>query len=232
MPGDLVLTAALWLAAPPALWAAYTWGSYLVNPGSVWRGRRSERLAALTFDDGPDPQHTPRVLDILGRERVIATFFLIGQRAAAASDLARRIADEGHDLGNHTWSHRSLWLCGPRQTEREIERGHEAIALAAGTAPGFFRAPWGMTNLAVLPALRRLGTPCVFWTVQPEGRRAVGPERQLRSVTERVRPGAILDLHDADGVPGAGSRTVEALPALIARLRAAGYTLAGLRDLL
>jgi peptidoglycan-N-acetylglucosamine deacetylase len=226
------VSAALWLAAPPALWAAYTWGSYLLNPGSIWRGRRSERLAALTFDDGPDPRHTTRVLDILVREQVTASFFLIGRRATEAPEVARRIADEGHDLGNHTWSHRSLWLCGPRETEREILMGHDAIARAAGRSPRFFRAPWGMTNLAVFPVLRRLGTPCVFWTVQPEGQRAAAAERQLRSATERVKPGAILDLHDADGVPGAGDRTVQVLPALIAALRRDGYTLAGLRDLL
>jgi peptidoglycan/xylan/chitin deacetylase (PgdA/CDA1 family) len=226
------MTAALWLGAPPTLWAAYTWGSYFVRPWSIWRGRRTERVAALTFDDGPDPQHTPRVLDILARERVIAAFFLIGRRAAGCPELARRIADEGHELGNHTWSHRSLWLCGPRETEREILMGHQAITRAAGISPRFFRAPWGMTNLAVFPVLRRLATPCVFWTVQPEGQRAARPGRQLERAMQRVSPGAILDLHDADGVPGAGGRTVETLPALIASLRGAGYALAGLRDLL
>ena len=226
------MSAALWLTAPPALWAAYTWGSYAINPVSVWRGRRSERRAALTFDDGPDREHTPRVLDILARERVTGTFFLIGRRAAAAPEVARRIAGEGHELGNHTWGHRSLWLCGPQETEREIVQGHEAIARAAGSAPRFFRAPWGMTNLAVSPVLRQLATPCVFWTVQTEGRRAAGAERQLRTATERVKPGAIFDLHDADGVPGAGGRTVQVLPALIAALRQDGYALAGLGDLL
>jgi peptidoglycan-N-acetylglucosamine deacetylase len=226
------VTAAIWLAAPPTLWAAYTWGSYLAKPWWVGRGRRSDRLAALTFDDGPDRAHTPRVLDILARERVPGTFFLIGRRAAEVPDLARRIADEGHDLGNHTWSHRSLWFCGPRETEREIVQGHDAITLAAGSAPRFFRPPWGMTNLAVFPVLRRLQTPCVFWTVQTEHRRAAAPELQLQRATERVKPGAIVDLHDADGVPGAGGRLVQALPGLIAGLREAGYALARLRDLL
>lgn len=220
------------LLAASALWGAYTWGSHLLTLGSVWRGRRSARAAALTFDDGPDPVSTPRVLDVLQREGVKATFFLIGRRAAEAPDLVRRIAAEGHDLGNHTWSHRSLWLCGPHETEREIRRGHEAIAAAAGSAPRFFRPPWGMTNLAVFPLLRRLGTPCVFWTVQTEGQRPADPALQLRRAERRVAPGAILDLHDADGLPGAGARLVQALPAMIAALRGQGYTLAPLRDLL
>jgi peptidoglycan-N-acetylglucosamine deacetylase len=226
------VSAAVWLVAPPTLWAAYTWGSYLFRPGIIWRGRRTERQAALTFDDGPDPRHTPRVLDILARERVGAAFFLIGRRAAERPELARRIADEGHDLGNHTWSHRSLWRCGPRETEREIRQGHDAIALSAGSAPRFFRAPWGMSNLAMFPVLRRLRTPCVFWTVQAEGRHPTAPALQVQRVTQRVTPGAILDFHDADGVPGAGERIVQALPPLIGSLRGAGYTLARLSDLL
>jgi peptidoglycan-N-acetylglucosamine deacetylase len=226
------MTAALWLLAPSALWAAYAWGSYLPALGGAWGRRRPGRLAALTFDDGPDPVHTPRVLEVLASEGIQASFFLIGRRAAAAPEIARRIAALGHDVGNHTWSHRSLWLCGPRLTEREIVQGHDAVAAAAGSAPRFFRAPWGMTNLAVFPVLKRLGTPCVFWTVQPEGRRPVEPARQLARVAARAKPGAIVDLHDADGVPGAGGRLVQALPAVIGALRERGYTLVPLRDLL
>jgi len=226
------VTRAAWFLAAPALWGTYTWGSHLLALGSARRGRSSVRAAALTFDDGPDPVHTPRVLDVLVRKAVTGTFFLIGARAAAAPDIARRIAADGHDIGNHTWSHRSLWLCGPGETRAQIERGHEAIAAAAGRAPRFFRPPWGMTNLATFGPLRRLGTPCVFWTVQPEGRRPVHPAGQLRRAAERVRPGAIFDLHDADGVPGAGGRLVLMLPRLIDELRGAGYALAPLRDLL
>lgn len=226
------MSAAAWLLGAPALWAGYTWGSHAQTLASVWRGPRAGRKAALTFDDGPDPEHTPRVLDILAAQGTKATFFLIGERAARAGALVRRIAAAGHDLGNHTWSHRSLWLAGPRETGRQVRHGHDAIAQAAGAPPRFFRPPWGMTNLVLFPVLRGLGTPCVFWTVQTEGRRPASPALQLERARRRVGPGAILDLHDADGVPGAGSRLVEALPAMIGTLRAEGYSLAPLSDLL
>ncbi len=228
------MTRAAWLVAgaAPAFWGAYTWGSHLLTVASIWRGPRERRAATLTFDDGPDPECTPRVLDILDREGVRGAFFLIGRRAEKAPEVARRIAGGGHDLGNHTWSHTSLWRCGPAETEREIGAGHAAIAQAAGAAPRFFRPPWGKTNLAMFGAVRRLGTPCVFWTVQPEGRRPVDPAEQTRRATARARSGAIYDLHDADGVPGAGARLVEYLPSLIAALRGQGYALVPLRELL
>ena len=223
-----------WLmaGAAPGLWGAYTWGSHLLTLGSIWRGPRECRAVSLTFDDGPDPEWTPRVLDVLAREGVRAAFFLIGQRARQAPEQARRIADSGHDLGNHTWSHPSLWRCGPAHTEREIADGHVAIADAAGAPPRFFRPPWGKTNLAMFGVARELGTPNVFWTVQPESRRPVVPAEQARRGLARARAGAIYDLHDADGVPGAGRRLVEYLPALIAGLRAQGYALVPLRELL
>ena len=223
-----------WLmaGAAPGLWGAYTWGSHLLTLGSIWRGPRERRAVSLTFDDGPDPEWTPRVLDVLAREGVRAAFFLIGQRARRVPEQARRIADSGHDLGNHTWSHPSLWRCGPAHTEREIGDGHAAIADAAGAPPRFFRPPWGKTNLAMFGVARELGTPCVFWTVQPESRRPVVPAEQARRGLARARAGAIYDLHDADGVPGAGRRLVEYLPALIAGLRAQGYALVPLRELL
>ena len=226
------MNAAVRLLAGPALWAGYTWGSHLLTLGSVWRGPRTGRKVALTFDDGPDPEQTPRVLDILAAHGAKATFFLIGERAARAGALVRRIAAAGHDLGNHTWSHRSLWLSGPQETGRQVRQGHDAIAQAAGAPPRFFRPPWGMTNLALFAALRGLGTPCVFWTAQTEGRSPASPGLQVQRARRRAGPGTILDLHDADGVRGAGARLVEALPAMIGMLAAEGYSLAPLRDLL
>ena len=226
------MSVAAWLLAAPAAWAGYTWGSHLLTLGSVWRGPRAERKVALTFDDGPDPEQTPRILDILAAHGVSATFFLIGERAVREGAVVRRIAAAGHDLGNHTWSHRSLWLSGPRETARQVRQGHDAIAQAAGAPPRYFRPPWGMTNLALFALLPGLGTPCVFWTVQTEGRYPARPALQVERARRRVAPGTIFDLHDADGVPGAGGRLVQALPAMLAMLQAEGYSLAPLRDLL
>ena len=202
--------------------------TYLAKP--VYCGGIRGRNVALTFDDGPGP-YTLRLVRVLRKEHVRATFFLVGSRVPLWPGSVRAAGKVGV-LGNHTWSHRSLWLSGPRETARQVGQGHAAIAEAAGAAPRFFRPPWGMTNLALFPLLRRLRTPCVFWTLQTEGRRPAAGALQIERARRRTRGGAILDLHDADGVPGAGVRLLEALPGMIAAIRSLGLSLVPLRELL
>jgi peptidoglycan/xylan/chitin deacetylase (PgdA/CDA1 family) len=172
------------------------------------------------------------VLDVLRRAGVRATFFLVGERAARAPDVVRRMVAEGHEVGSHSWSHRCLWLCGPRATWEEIRRAHEGLAGLAGAPPRHFRPPWGMVNAALFPALRRAGERCVFWTIQPEGRRPVPAGRQVAHVLDHARPGAIVDLHDAEGTRRAPARLLQALPILVEGLRERGYALTTVADLL
>ncbi|OGL15005.1 MAG: hypothetical protein A3F92_09035 [Candidatus Rokubacteria bacterium RIFCSPLOWO2_12_FULL_71_22] len=206
-----------------AAWGAYAWGAHVVTPACVWRGDRARRRVALTFDDGPDPAWTPRVLDLLRERRVPGSFFLVGERAARAPETVRRMAAEGHEVASHGWSHRSLWLCGPWRTGEEIGRTHALLTALAGSEPRHFRPPWGMVNAAMFGALRRHGERCVFWSIQPEGLRSAPPDLQVRHVLRRAHAGAIVDLHDAEGTPGAPERVLAALPAMIDGLRDAGY---------
>ncbi|PYN00386.1 MAG: polysaccharide deacetylase family protein [Candidatus Rokuibacteriota bacterium] len=210
----------------------YAWLPHLFTGTATWRGPVRNRAVALTFDDGPDPRWTPRVLDVLAAHGARATFFLIGRRAAAAPDVVRAIADAGHEVANHTWSHPSLWLCSPRRTEHEIARGHVTLAELTGVAPRHFRPPWGMVNAAMGRALTRTGERCVFWSLQPEGLRPRSAEAQAEYVVTRVSPGAIVDLHDAEGVAGAPARLVAALGTMLDGLRDAGYRLTTVAELL
>jgi peptidoglycan-N-acetylglucosamine deacetylase len=232
MLGPLVVGAA-------AAWAGYTWGAHLrcvlaplAAPGCVRRGPATKRRIALTFDDGPDPYWTSRVLELLGPRTARATFFLVGERAARAPETARRIATDGHEIASHGWSHRSLWLCGPRRTEAEVARAHRFLSYVSGRPLRHFRPPWGMVNAAMFGALRRHGERCVLWSIQPEGLRAVDAARQADDVLRHAHPGAIVDLHDAEGVEGAPERLLAALPLMIDGLRAAGYDLVTVSDLL
>jgi peptidoglycan-N-acetylglucosamine deacetylase len=213
-------------------WAAYAWGAHLLTSGCIWRGPQTRRAIALTFDDGPDPAWTERTLELLDRAGVSASFFLVGERAALALDTVRRIAAAGHEIASHGWSHRSLWLCGPGRTETEIGRARELLSDAVGRPVRYFRPPWGMVNAAMFGALRRHDQRCVFWSIQPEGLRATAPERQVEYVLDHAHPGAIVDLHDAEGLRDAPERLLEALPPMIRRLRDIGYEFSTLGELL
>jgi len=215
-----------------AAWAAYAWGAHLLTPGCVWRGPATRRRIALTFDDGPDADWTERTLALLDRDKVSASFFLVGERAVRAAGTVKRIAAAGHEIGSHGWSHRSLWLCGPRRTENEIGRAHRVLSDAVGGPIRHFRPPWGMVNVAMFRALRRHDQRCVFWSIQPEGLRATPPARQVEHVVRRAHPGAIVDLHDAEGVRDAPERLLAALPRMIAGLRELGYEFATVSELL
>lgn len=223
--GGLVLGAA-------AVWVGYAWGAHLAPWLATRRGPATTTRIALTFDDGPDPSWTPRVLDALAARDVRGTFFVVGERAARAPAVVRAIAAAGHDIASHGWSHRSLWLCGPRRTEAEVARTQTLIADLTGREPSAFRPPWGMVNAALFPILKRRNLPCVLWSIQPEGLRPASAQEQVDYVLRRAHPGAIVDLHDAEGTPRAPERLVEALPGMIDGLRRQNYELVTVSDLL
>ena len=220
------------LALGAAAWIGWAWLPHLATPACTWRGPRAHRHVALTFDDGPDPEWTPRVLDLLAAAGVHATFFLIGERAARAPAVVKRIAAEGHELANHSWSHPNLWFCGPRTTTEQVRRAHDTIGEITGTPPRLFRPPWGMVNAAMFSAVRKAGERCIFWSIQPEGQRPTPADQQVTYVLRRAHPGAIIDLHDAEGTRQAPKRLLEALPPMIQGLRTQGYALSTVTDLL
>jgi peptidoglycan/xylan/chitin deacetylase (PgdA/CDA1 family) len=214
-------------------WIGYAWAPHLLTPLCAWRAPRGAgRRIALTFDDGPDPEFTPRVLDLLAARRVRGTVFLVGERAARAADTVRAIAAAGHEVASHGWSHRSLWLCGPARTDEEVGRARTLLGELTGRAPVLFRPPWGMVNAALFGALRRHRQRCVFWSIQPEGLRPAPADAQVAHVLRRAHPGAIVDLHDAEGTREAPARLCAALPGMLDGLVEAGYGFGTVSELL
>lgn len=226
------MIAAPLIAGGAAAWIGYALIPHLFTPMLTSRGPREGRRLALSFDDGPDPEWTPRVLEVLARHDVRGSFFVVGERAARAPGVLREVAAAGHEIASHGWSHTSLWLCGPRRTAHEVGRAHALIADVTGRAPRHFRPPWGMVNAAMFPVLARQGQRCVLWSIQPEGLRPASAEAQVTRVIRRAHPGAIVDLHDAEGTPGAPERLAAALGPMISGLRDAGYGFATVADLL
>jgi len=185
-------------------------------------GTRDRRVVALTFDDGPDPARTPALLDTLAELHAPATFFLLGSQVDAHPELAARIAREGHELGNHTYSHRYLPLARSRSVAGELAATDAAIARATGITPTLARPPYGGRSPANVRAFARGGKRVVLWDVNSfDWKGADAPDIAAR-VLARVRPGSIVLLHEART---GGERTIEAVRLLVPELRARGYEL-------
>ncbi|MBL1103309.1 polysaccharide deacetylase family protein [Streptomyces sp. 5-8] len=175
-------------------------------------GRRDTPQVALTFDDGPDPVHTRRILEILDRYGVRATFFCVGHHVAALPDEVRRIAAAGHELGNHSWSHPFLPDLTPDQLREQLDRTTEAVARVTGEAPALFRPPYGALTPEVLAALDGHPTTMTLWDVDSRDWARPGPERIAATVLEGAGPGSVVLMHEGAGDRG---QTVQALPSII-----------------
>lgn len=161
------------------------------------RARGTGRRVALTFDDGPDPQRTPAVLDLLARQGVRATFFVVGARAEAHPELVRRMAAEGHVVGNHSYTH--SWRFPLRslgRTMEELRRTGEVLHRITGLQPRLFRPPFGVTNPTIARAVRRLGLDPVGWSIRSLDTMGRSPERVAARILRHLHPGAVILLHD------------------------------------
>lgn len=196
----------------------------------ICEGDASKRRVALTFDDGPDPRSTPALLDLLRAENVPATFFCIGRHIAAHPELAARIAQEGHLLGNHTFTHSNATNCfGIARLTEEMTRTQSATRDAAGIAPVYFRPPMGLSNPRVFKAASSLGLKVVGWTARGIDTQIRDSNRVVQRILRSVRPGAIILLHDGNIPP---ERLLTTVKLLLAKLREQGYAFARLDQLL
>lgn len=197
------------------------------------RGPRG-RSVYLTFDDGPNEGATPAILDTLAQAGVPAAFFLVGRHVRRFPELTRRIAAAGHAVGNHTQTHVKLHWMGPRRIEQELRSAHQAIVDVSETVPTMFRAPHGYRNPFVFSTARALGYRVMGWSFGVWDTARPGAEEIRRRIRTRVGPGSIVLLHDGDGYDPQGDRrqTAEALPGIIADVRALGYEFRPLAELL
>lgn len=180
---------------------------------------------ALTFDDGPHPQGTPAMLDILAGEGVRATFFLVGEQVLRNPALAREIAQAGHAIALHCHRHRNLLRLTPRQVHEDILRAHDVIVTHTGAVPELYRPPYGVLNAAALRLARTRGWRTLMWSHWGRDWEASAtPAAIAARLTAGAGEGAVLLLHDADeySAPGSWRRTAEALPRVIATLGARG----------
>lgn len=218
-----------------ALGLLYPRSSFLCP--TIWRGPQVyERVVALTFDDGPHPVITPRVLRVLEEHDVYATFFVIGRHVAAQPEIVRDLVAAGHEIGNHTYRHtRHPYLLSRRQLIGEMQRTQVEIERAAGTVPGLFRPPIGFRSFVMASAARSAGLKLVNFSVSARDTRRISAARITKRILRSVHPGAIILLHDGIDRPDPAAdrtETLEALPHIIAALKTRGYRLVRLSELL
>lgn len=243
--------ALLAVVVAPVAWP-WALGAVLVNqalitgaglwPRSTWLGPNWTRLPsaaaargeiALTIDDGPDPDVTPQVLDLLDRHAVKATFFCIGERAARHPELCRDIVRRGHAVENHS-QHHGLGFAwqGPRGFARELAAAQDTLTAITGQRPVFFRAPAGLRNPFLTAVLPRLGLALASWSARGFDTRVGDAARVGRALTRRLAPGAIVLLHDGHAARTSRGRPVivDVLPGLFDAARTAGLRWVRLRD--
>lgn len=207
----------------------------LFHPRNQWLVANRSRVdgagcVALTFDDGPDPVDTPRLLDLLKEKGVKATFFVIGKRADQHPEIVRRAWAEGHLVANHTWSHYSLFcFLTPRRLRAEIERGTESVRRSCGFRPHLFRSPVGLRHPLLAPYLKDAGLEYISWTIRTRDTLTANSSVLARRML-KAASGDIILLHDH--LPRGADAMLQALPGVIDELRKRGldFVLAGPRE--
>jgi peptidoglycan-N-acetylglucosamine deacetylase len=178
------------------------------------------RAIALTIDDGPSPEWTPQVLDLLRRYGITATFCQVGAQVGRYPSLVRAVAAEGHLIANHTWTHADLARASAATVGSELERTSDAIEKVSGQRPTLYRAPYGSWSNRVLTTCHTMDMRPLDWSVDPRDWARPGIPNIVKNIMANTHPGSIILEHDGGGDR---SQTVAALRVALPRLLDAGY---------
>ncbi|AJQ25877.1 polysaccharide deacetylase family protein [Pelosinus fermentans] len=196
--------------------------------------KTTQKVVALTFDDGPYPPYTEQVLDVLKEYHVPATFFVVGQNVDKYPELVKRIADEGHQIGNHTYHHIDLLKANRKVIAEEIDNTNKAILAAAGIKPHLMRPPHGFRDPVVMEMMAERNLKVVEWSVMSRDWTNPGVDVIVERTVKKVKNGSIILLHDGDGITSQASRiqSVEAARRIIQILSEQGYTFVTVDEIL
>ena len=187
---------------------------------------------ALTFDDGPDPIYTPQVLDVLEEYDVPATFFLLGERVEKYPNITRRIINEGHTIGNHSWSHPDLTTLNDRQLSKEIFNTEQKIEETVNKETALLRPPYGFVSSQLITKLKRMDYKVIHWSLDSLDWQAKKKEEVLNKTIPYLNRGAIILFHSAGGKGQSLIPTIKALPIIIEKLQTHNIELVTVDELL
>lgn len=190
-----------------------------------------EKVLALTFDDGPDPQYTPELLDVLKKNGVKSTFFILADKASKYPELVKRMISEGHNVGLHAYSHINEAFMTPFQTKKSFNKALEVLK-ELGVNVNLFRPPWGIFNLLTCHYAKLCNCKIVLWSIHAlDWSRYVSVEFIKKRLINKVKPGDIILLHDGRGAADAPKKTIQALDSAIPVLKEKGYRFVLAKDL-
>ena len=182
---------------------------------------------ALTFDDGPNQKLTPRLLDLLAEHHIHVTFFVLGENAEQHPEILQRAAREGHEIGNHSWSHPNLAKLSEENVRSQIKRTEELITNITGSRPAVFRPPYGSLTTHQKHFIHdELGYEIILWDVDPLDWKEPGPSVVSNRILKETRPGSIVLSHDIH------AQTIQAMPATLTELEAKGFKFVTVSQLL
>lgn len=205
--------------------------------GSVWNpkdgviisGKTDSKRIALTFDDGPHPFKTDEILDLLKEYQLSATFFVIGQNVAAYPDVVLREIEEGHEVGNHTYHHKSLYKCTKETVEEEIISAEEILLDKIGYTPKVFRPPEGAYTCDIIDVAEKMNYNVILWTIDTRDWAKEPTNKIVENVEKHIRNGSIILFHD---YTVKGTHTLDALKILIPKLIDSGYEFVTVSELI
>ncbi|MCM8797083.1 MAG: polysaccharide deacetylase family protein [Candidatus Omnitrophica bacterium] len=208
----------------------------LVRKGTIYGIKSRQKLVALTFDDGPSPIWTPQILDALRQAGIKATFFMLGEHVKKYPEVARRVVAEGHEIGNHSYSHHVLLYYKTEELEKEIMDTENIIRQVTGVSPKYFRPPKAWLTTAEKKKIKDMGYRVVLWSLNSKDWVNFDSRHILRYISRNIQPGDILLFHDSGGVftaeGGSRKETVETIPLLADRLRKMGYRFVTISELI
>jgi len=219
-----------------ALFTIFFDQAVLVRKGTIYRVAEEEKLVALTFDDGPSPVWTPQILDALKKAGVKATFFMIGEHVEKYPEIARRVAQEGHEIGNHTYGHQNLLYFNKQELKDEIKKNEKIIKGVTGVTTKYFRPPKAWLSKREKKKIKEMGYKIILWSLNSKDWVTFDDKYMIRYLVKNIRPGDIILFHDSGGAfateGGDRHETVLAVSRLVEKLEEKGYRFVTISELL
>ena len=208
----------------------------IVRKGTIFRAKITQKEVALTFDDGPSAEWTPKILDELKKAGVKATFFMIAEHVKKYPEIARRVANEGHEIGNHTFDHHVLFYYKLDELDNEIKGAEKIIKDVTGQTTVYFRPPKAWLTSKEKKRIKELGYKVVLWSLNSKDWVTFHDKQITSYLLRSVRPGDIILFHDSGGVfsieGGDRSQTVKTIPRLVRKLQERGFKCVTISELL